>query len=186
MTHTHTHTHTHAHTHTRTHTHTRARTLRTSIWNALYMCHLLVLLPSKLDDLHTVLSPAGMKMGDQWPPGNKGDLGLRRADPEAGEVRKDNGRDSLEGPRSRGMLVWDCRLLSCSIHFREGDFFSHGLPMELSWSRILLQCCRRPPVQFLGWEDPLEKGTATHSSILAWRIPRTVCIVHGVAKAGHD
>ena len=29
-------------------------------------------------------------------------------------------------------------------------------------------------VQLLGWEDPLEKGTATHSSILAWRIPWTV------------
>ena len=28
-----------------------------------------------------------------------------------------------------------------------------------------------PWVQSLGWEDPLEKGTATHSSILAWRIP---------------
>ena len=28
-------------------------------------------------------------------------------------------------------------------------------------------------VQFLGWEDPLEKGKATHSSILAWRIPWT-------------
>ena len=28
-------------------------------------------------------------------------------------------------------------------------------------------------VQSLGWEDPLEKGIATHSSILAWRIPRT-------------
>ena len=28
-------------------------------------------------------------------------------------------------------------------------------------------------VQFLGWKDPLEKGMATHSSILAWRIPRT-------------
>ena len=26
----------------------------------------------------------------------------------------------------------------------------------------------------LGWEDPLEKGVATHSSILAWRIPWTV------------
>ena len=26
-------------------------------------------------------------------------------------------------------------------------------------------------VQFLGWEDPLEKGIATHSSILAWGIP---------------
>ena len=28
-------------------------------------------------------------------------------------------------------------------------------------------------VQFLGWEDPLEKGRATHCSILAWRIPWT-------------
>ena len=27
------------------------------------------------------------------------------------------------------------------------------------------------PVQFLCWEDPLEKGKATHSSILAWRLP---------------
>ena len=29
-------------------------------------------------------------------------------------------------------------------------------------------------VQSMGWEDPLEKGKATHSSILAWRIPWTV------------
>ena len=28
-------------------------------------------------------------------------------------------------------------------------------------------------VQSLGWKDPLEKGMATHSSILAWRIPGT-------------
>ena len=28
-------------------------------------------------------------------------------------------------------------------------------------------------VQSLGWEDPLEKGMATHSSILAWRMPWT-------------
>ena len=42
-------------------------------------------------------------------------------------------------------------------------------------------------VRFLGWEDPPEKGTATHSSILAWRIPRTKrawqTIVHRVAKS---
>ena len=42
-------------------------------------------------------------------------------------------------------------------------------------------------VQFLGWEDPLEKGMATHSSILAWRIPWTEepgrAAVHGVAKS---
>ena len=37
------------------------------------------------------------------------------------------------------------------------------------------------PVRFLGWEDPLEKGKATHSSILAWRNPWTV---HGVTKSG--
>ena len=29
-------------------------------------------------------------------------------------------------------------------------------------------------VQSLGWEDPVKKGTVTHSSILAWRIPWTV------------
>ena len=36
-------------------------------------------------------------------------------------------------------------------------------------------------VQSLGWEDPVEKGKATHSSILTWKIPWT--IVHGVAKS---
>ena len=35
-------------------------------------------------------------------------------------------------------------------------------------------------VASLGWEDPLEKGMATHSSNLAWRIP---WIDHGVAKS---
>ena len=30
------------------------------------------------------------------------------------------------------------------------------------------------PVRFLDWEDPLEEGKATHSSILAWRIPWTL------------
>ena len=36
-------------------------------------------------------------------------------------------------------------------------------------------------VQSLGWEDHLEKGTATHSSIVAWRIPWTT--VHGVSES---
>ena len=43
------------------------------------------------------------------------------------------------------------------------------------------------PVQSLGLEDPLEKGMATHSSILAWEIPRTEepgwVTVDGVAKS---
>ena len=37
-----------------------------------------------------------------------------------------------------------------------------------------LHAMQETPFQFLGWEDPLEKGKATHSSILAWRILRTV------------
>jgi len=42
-------------------------------------------------------------------------------------------------------------------------------------------------VQSLGWEDPLEEGMATYSSILAWRIPKDRgalrATVHGVAKS---
>ena len=44
---------------------------------------------------------------------------------------------------------------------------------------LVAQTVKNPPakqetrVQSLDWEDPLEKGTATHSSILAWRIPQT-------------
>ena len=34
-------------------------------------------------------------------------------------------------------------------------------------------CNAGDQVQSLGWEDPLERGMATHSSILAWRIPQT-------------
>ena len=44
-----------------------------------------------------------------------------------------------------------------------------------------LPAMRETWVQSLGWEDPLEKGKATHSSILAWRIPWTT--VHGLAKS---
>ena len=36
-----------------------------------------------------------------------------------------------------------------------------------------LPAMQETQVQFLGWEDPLEKGMATHSSILTWRIPWT-------------
>ena len=42
---------------------------------------------------------------------------------------------------------------------------------------------RETRVQFLGQEVPLEKGMATHSSILAWRIPWTEKPGHGVAKS---
>ena len=49
-----------------------------------------------------------------------------------------------------------------------------------------LPATQETQVWSLGGEDPLEKGMATHSSVLAWRIPWTEepgwAIVHGVAK----
>ena len=45
-------------------------------------------------------------------------------------------------------------------------------------------------VHSLDWEDPLEKGMTTYSSILAWRIPTDKgawqATVHGVSRVGHD
>ena len=52
--------------------------------------------------------------------------------------------------------------------------------LQYSWASLLAQLVKNLPamqetwVWSLGWEDPLEKGKATHSSILAWRIPWTI------------
>ena len=52
--------------------------------------------------------------------------------------------------------------------------------MRVMWASLVAQSVKTLPavqetqVRSQGWEDPLEKGTATHSSILAWRIPWTV------------
>ena len=54
-----------------------------------------------------------------------------------------------------------------------------GYPLKYSWASLVAQLVKNTPamqetwVQSLGWEGPLEKGKATHYSILAWRIPRT-------------
>ena len=55
-----------------------------------------------------------------------------------------------------------------------------GYPFQSSWASLVSQLVKNLPAmwetcdQSLGWEDPLEKGKVTHSSILAWRIPWTV------------
>ena len=60
------------------------------------------------------------------------------------------------------------------------------------WASLVAQTVKNLPekqetwIQSLGLEDPLEKGMATHSSILAWRSPWTEepgGLVHGVAKS---
>ena len=67
-----------------------------------------------------------------------------------------------------------------------------GYPLQYSWASLVAQTVKNLPamretwVRSLGWEDPLEEGMATHSSILAWRIPMDrgtwKATVHGVAK----
>ena len=60
-----------------------------------------------------------------------------------------------------------------------------GYPLQYSWASLVAQLVKNPPAMWetwlrsLDWEDPLEKGKATHSSILVWRIPWTI---RGVSK----
>ena len=68
-----------------------------------------------------------------------------------------------------------------------------GYPFQYSWASLVAQMVKNPPamqetrVQSLGQDDSLEKGLATHPSILAWRIPMDRgawwAIVHRVAKS---
>jgi len=71
-----------------------------------------------------------------------------------------------------------------------------GYPLQYSWASLVAQLVKNLPtvqdtwVRSLGWEDPLEKGMAIHSSILAWRIPWTEepdrLQSTGSQRVGHD
>ena len=55
----------------------------------------------------------------------------------------------------------------------------YSIPVNYIWASLVAQLVKNLPavketqVQSLGWEDPLKKGMAIHSSILAWRVPWT-------------
>ena len=61
------------------------------------------------------------------------------------------------------------------IHWRRDRYTP-----QYSWTSLVAQLIKNPPtmwetwVQSLGWEDPLEKRKATHSSTVTWRIPWTI------------
>ena len=69
-------------------------------------------------------------------------------------------------------------------------------PLQYSWDSLVSQIIKNPSamrgtwVRSLGWENPLEKGMATHSSILACRIPMDrgawQATVHGSQRVGQD
>ena len=64
------------------------------------------------------------------------------------------------------------------------DIRSNGI-----WASLVAQTLKNLPamqemrVRSLDWEDPLEKGMATHSSILVWRVPWANTAAHGVAES---
>ena len=66
-----------------------------------------------------------------------------------------------------------------------------GYPLQYSWASLVAQVVKNPPamrktrVQSLSWEDPLEKGKATHSSGLENPMDRGawLAIVHGIAES---
>ena len=63
-----------------------------------------------------------------------------------------------------------------------------GYPLQYSWASLVAQLVKNPPamretwLQSLGWEDPLEKGTTTHSSNSGLKNSMD-CIAHGVPKS---
>ena len=84
-----------------------------------------------------------------------------------------------------------------SLEWLISDFFFLMYPYKLpSWVSLVAQSVKNLPavqetwVQSLGWEDPLEKEMATHSSILAWKISWTEepggLQSMGSQRVGHD
>ena len=73
--------------------------------------------------------------------------------------------------RAQGILVTAVR--------EEIEASQSSIKLYKLWASLVAQLVKNLPavqetqVRFLGWEDPLEKEMATHSSILAWRIPWT-------------
>ena len=73
------------------------------------------------------------------------------------------------------------------------SYTSHEIAEHQRGASLVAQTVKDPPamretwVRPLGWEDPLEEGMATHTSIFAWRIPMDRAVwwatVHRVAKS---
>ena len=83
------------------------------------------------------------------------------------------------------MVVWILGLLE--MFYLLSVLYIH----HFIYYSFVVQLVKNPPakeetwVRSLGWEDPLQKGKATHSSILAWRIPWTVQSM-GSERVGHN
>ena len=76
------------------------------------------------------------------------------------------GHKGFDGTEELSTSLHIYRLLYCTLCFYMG--FPGGSVVK-NWTAM--QQPQETWVRFLGWEDPLEEGMASHSSILVWRIP---------------
>ena len=79
---------------------------------------------------------------------------------------------------SRFLQIYNIVLVS-DIQHSDSDIYVYVCVCRINGSSLLAQTAKNPRakqetwVRSLGWEDPLEKEMATHSSVLAWRSPWT-------------
>ena len=98
-----------------------------------------------------------------------------------------NLRLNMKPPWSLSRLPWSLGRLFLLLawikvtylHWGGLSFSASAQTVPYTWTSFVVQLVKNMPamletsVQFLGWEDPLEKGKTIYSSILAWRIPWT-------------
>ena len=130
--------------------------------NHLILCCPLLLLPSLCDSIRVFSSESALPI--RWPKFWSFSLNISLSKEHSGPISFR--MDWLD------LLVVQGTLKSLLQH--------HSSKASILWHSCMAQLVKNPPamwetwVQSLGWEDPLEKGKATHSSILAWRIPWTI------------
>ena len=123
-----------------------------------------------------------------WPPDVKN--WLIRKDPDAGK----DWRQDEKGMTEDEMVGWHHQLDGHEFEQAPGD--TNDTMHKIDGSYLMVQMVEKLPtmqetwVQSLVWEDPLEKGMAIHSSILAWKIPWTEepgrLQSMGLQRVGHD
>ena len=88
--------------------------------------------------------------------------------------------------------IFQCKIFFCFWFMCVARGFPGNSVKKKKKKKAIWPCMKMQKMQVrsLGWEDPLEKGTATHSSMLAWEIPWTAepggLQSMGSQRVGHD
>ena len=89
-------------------------------------------------------------------------------------LREREGERGKEKEREKEWLIkqmWDIKAIQTLSIFWDLSIWTMMSTSPVAQMVKNIPAMQKIQVWFLGWEDPMEKGMATHSSILAWRIP---------------